>query len=99
MPASDQIKSALPDDAVGQAGINQLRAWPYFTALHLIFFVPSSLFGFLRTKRQEALNHLLVENLAQCLNKDFVSCITSRNLRKKQRGETRSYIEFLSFAY
>lgn len=60
MPASDQIKSALPDDAVGQAGINQLRAWPYFTALHLIFFatylVLSNLPRSLRTKRQEALN-------------------------------------------
>lgn len=69
MPTSDQIKSALPDDAVGQAEINQLRAWPYFTALHLIFSALSNLSRFLRTKRQEALNHVLVEKLTQCLNK------------------------------
>lgn len=86
MPASDQIKSALPDDAVGQAGINQLRAWPYFTALHLIFFALSNLSRFLKMKRHKAFNHVLVENLAQCLNKGFVSCTTSRNL-SENKGE------------
>lgn len=71
MPASDQIKSALPADAVGQAGINQLGTWPYFTALHLIFFALSNLFRFLSPTRQEPLSHVFVENLVQCLNQDL----------------------------
>lgn len=46
MPASDQITSAVPADAVGQAGINQLGTQPYFSALHLIFFAQSDRFRF-----------------------------------------------------
>lgn len=73
MPASDQIKSALPADAVGQTGINQLGAWPYFTALHLICFAPANLFRFLRPKMQEALRHVFVESLAQHFNQGLVT--------------------------
>lgn len=46
MPASDQITSAAPADAVGQAGINQLRTQPYFSAMHLIFFAASDRYRF-----------------------------------------------------
>lgn len=97
MPASDQIKSALPADAVGQTGINQLRVWPYFTALDLIFFALSILFRLLRPKRQEAFSHVLVDNLA-CLNQGQVSCVISGNLRRNKE-EHLSYVGFLSFPY
>lgn len=99
MPASDQIKSALPVDAVEQTGINQLRAWPYFTVLHLIFFALSNLFRFLRPKRQRALSHVFVENLAQCLNQGLVSCVTRGNLRRKKGEKLLSYVGFFCFAY
>lgn len=81
MPASDQITSALPADAVGQTGINQLGAQPYFTVLHLIFFAPSNLFRFSRPKMPEV-SHVFVENLAQLLNQGLARCITRGNLRR-----------------